>query len=157
MARESLFNILNNIIDYNNIRVLDLFAGTGSVSYEFASRGAYLVHSVEANSRHASFIRKTAIKLDMQCLKVFRNDVRKYLTRISNTYDLIFADPPYDLDWLNDIPDIIFSSDCLEPGGLLILEHPGKYSFNNQKYFSEHRKYGSVNFTFFHLPSQMES
>ena len=152
MAREGFFNILNNIIDYSDLHVLDLFAGTGSVSYEFASRGAELVHSVEINSKHASFIRNTALKLDMTCMKVFRADARKYVESTSNTYKLIFADPPYDLAWFKDIPSQVFSTDCLVPGGLLILEHPGIYSFNDHEYFSEHRKYGSVNFSFFRSP-----
>jgi len=152
MAREGLFNILNNLIEYSKLRVLDLFAGTGSLSYEFASRGAELVHSVEINSKHASFITNTASKLDLQQIKIFRADTRKFLERTFDTYNLIVADPPYNLKWLNDIPGIVFSSNCLEPGGLLILEHPGDYSFTAHKYFSEHRKYGSVNFTFFRIP-----
>ena len=151
-AREGLFNILNNIVDYSELQVLDLFAGTGSISYEFASRGAELVHSVEINSRHASFIINTASKLDMSCIKVFRADIRSFLGKTVNSYTLIFADPPYNLAWMEDIPSLVFSSDCLEPGGLLILEHPGSYNFNGNEYFADHRKYGSVNFSFFSRP-----
>lgn len=149
IAREGLFNILNNILDYNGLRVLDLFAGTGSISYEFASRGAGTVHSVELNSKHAAFVVNTARKLDFQAIKIFRADVRSYLMRTSNVYDIIFADPPYNLKWLIEIPDIVFESKCLEPGGLMILEHPRDFIFSHHKYFSEHRKYGSVNFSFF--------
>lgn len=152
IAREGLFNILNNSLDYNGLRVLDLFAGTGSVSYEFASRGAGTVHSVELNSRHAAFVVNTSRKLDLHAIKIFRADVRSYLKRTSDVYDVIFADPPYNLEWLTDIPDIVFVSKCLEPGGLMILEHPRNHSFNNHQYFSEQRKYGSVNFTFFRIP-----
>jgi 16S rRNA (guanine966-N2)-methyltransferase len=152
MAREGLFNILNNILDYNELRVLDLFAGTGSISYEFASRGAGTVHSIELNSRNASFIISTARKMDFLTIRLFRADVRSYLRKTSNVYDVIFADPPYTLEWLNEIPDIIFKSNCLGPDGLMILEHPGNYSFSDHKYFLEHRKYGSVNFTFFRIP-----
>lgn len=152
MAREGLFNILNNIVDYSELHVLDLFAGTGSMSYEFASRGAELVHSVEINTKHASFIINTAKKLDMACIKVFRADTRRYLEKTINSYKLIFADPPYNLKWLEDIPEMVIGSDCLEPGGILILEHPSDYSFTGNEYFSEHRKYGSVNFSFFNRP-----
>ncbi|MBS0009845.1 MAG: RsmD family RNA methyltransferase [Bacteroidales bacterium] len=153
MAREGLFNILNNISDYSELRVLDLFSGTGSLSYEFASRGAQLVHAVELNSKHASFIRDTALKLDMRCIKVFRADARNYIRSTSKTYNLVFADPPYDLPWLEDIPSLVFSNNCLEPGGLFILEHPATYSFSGNEYFSKNRKYGSVNFTFFQSPN----
>ncbi|MEA1887270.1 MAG: RsmD family RNA methyltransferase [Bacteroidota bacterium] len=148
-ARESLFNILNNILDLSDTRVLDLFAGTGSVSYEFASRGAILVHAVEANHRHAAFISNTATKLDMKCLQVFHTDVRKYLIRTANTYDLVFADPPYNLPWLAFIPDVVFSAAIMNPGGKFILEHPRDHSFNNHRLFEQHRKYGAVNFSFF--------
>ncbi|MEE4214644.1 MAG: RsmD family RNA methyltransferase [Bacteroidales bacterium] len=151
-AREGLFNILNNIVEYSELQVLDLFAGTGSISYEFASRGAELVHAVEINSRHASFIINTASKLDLSCIKVFRADIRRYLEKTLDTYKLIFADPPYKLPWMEDIPALVFSSDCLEPGGLFILEHPAAYNFTANEYFSEHRKYGSVNFSFFRIP-----
>ena len=151
-AREGLFNILNNILDYNGLRVLDLFAGTGSISYEFASRGAGTVHSVELNSKHTAFIVNTVHRLDFQSIRIFRSDVRRYLKRTAHVYDVIFADPPYNLEWLSEIPGMVFRSNCLESGGLMILEHPRNHSFNNHQYFSEHRKYGSVNFTFFRIP-----
>lgn len=95
LARESLFNILNNIIDPAELKVLDLFAGTGSISYEFVSRGAQTVDAVEVKPAHAAFISKTARELDMDQLKVYRADVRKFLSRHSESYDLVFADPPY--------------------------------------------------------------
>ncbi len=152
MARESLFNILGNFADYDGLKVLDLFAGTGSVSYEFASRGAAQVDAVESNPKHAGFIADTVSKLEMERLQVYREDVRRFLGRTSFVYDLVFADPPYNLEWLDDIPDMVIDRGCLKPGGLLILEHPGNYSFNNHKYFSDHRRYGSVNFSFFQIP-----
>lgn len=149
MAREGLFNVLNNILDYNELSILDLFSGTGSISYEFASRGARLIHSVENNSKHASFISATARKLGFDSIKVFRADVRNYLQRRSGQYDLVFADPPYNLNWIDEIPGLVLNSSILKAGGLFILEHPGEYTFGNHDYFSQHRKYGSVNFTFF--------
>jgi 16S rRNA (guanine(966)-N(2))-methyltransferase RsmD len=152
MAREGLFNILNNILDYSDLSVLDLFAGTGSISYEFASRGARVVHAVEINPKHASFIRNTALKLGLDSIEVFRADSRRFTGKTINSYELIFADPPYKLPWLKDIPDLVMNSHCLEPGGLFILEHPEAYNFTANQYFSEHRKYGSVNFSFFSIP-----
>ncbi len=151
MAREGLFNIINNILDFSGMQVLDLFAGTGSISYEFISRGAVNVHAVEVKQRHAVFIRETAIKMDMDQLTVFRDDARKFLGRTENSYDLVFADPPYDLSWLDEIPSMITDSGCLRPGGLMIIEHPGTYNFSNQEHFKEQRSYGSVNFSFFRL------
>jgi len=154
MARESLFNILNNIMPFEDLRVLDLFSGSGSISYEFASRGASTVHAVELRKKHASFIRSAARSMDMDSIKVFSFDVRRFLPGCTDKYDLIFADPPYDLNWLETIPALVLSSSCLQPGGLFILEHPRDYSFREHEYFSEHRKYGSVNFTFFRQPRQ---
>lgn len=153
MAREGLFNILNNILDFDGLHVLDLFAGTGSISYEFISRGAETVHAVEVRQRHAAFIRETVMKMNMDQLKVFRDDVRKFLGRIADSYDLVFADPPYDLSWLDEIPSMITDSGCLQPGGIMIIEHPGTYNFSNREYFTEQRNYGSVNFSFFELPA----
>ena len=152
IAREGLFNVLNNILDYNDLHVLDLFAGTGSLSYEFASRGAAVVHSVELNARHAAFIISMARKLDLPAIRMFRSDARNYLRRTADIYDLVFADPPYNLEWLIEIPDLVINSGCLRQGGRLILEHPRDLTFNNHNYFEQHRKYGSVNFTFFRIP-----
>lgn len=151
MAREGLFNILSNTIDFSGLHVLDLFSGTGSISYEFVSRGAGRVHSVEARQRHAAFIRETALKMNMDQLKVFRDDVRKFLGRSADTYDLVFADPPYELSWLDDIPSMITDSGCLPTGGIMIIEHPDTYDFSGREYFKEQRSYGSVNFSFFSL------
>ncbi|MFP4489573.1 MAG: 16S rRNA (guanine(966)-N(2))-methyltransferase RsmD [Bacteroidales bacterium] len=151
IAREGLFNILNNILDFRDLHVLDLFAGTGSISYEFISRGAGTVHAVEAKQRHAAFIRETAIKMDMDLLTVFRDDARKFLGRTTDSYDLVFADPPYDLSWLDEIPSMITDSGCLQPGSIMIIEHPDTYNFSKREYFTQQRNYGSVNFSFFRL------
>ncbi len=153
LARESLFNILSNRLYFEELKVLDLFAGTGSISYEFISRGASLVHAVEIKPRHAFFIRQTSQEYNMTRLKVYISDARKFIGRLSFKYDLIFADPPYDLKWLPDIPSMIFDNECLAQNGLFILEHPKDYDFSNHTHWYEHRKYGSVNFTFFRMPS----
>jgi len=151
MARENLFNILAGRFDFENLNVLDLFSGTGCISYEFASRGANLVHSVEVNARHARFIRETVSRLELKQIKPVQADVLTFLKNCSISYNIIFADPPYNLRWLKEIPDRILNSGVLSDNGTFILEHPRDYNFNNHPNFSEHRNYGSVNFSFFQL------
>ena len=147
-AKENLFNILNNYFDFEEMTVLDLFAGTGSISYEFASRGAQ-VDLVEIDSRSIRFIRETLDTLKMESVQVFRADAFKAITKLDKTYDLIFADPPYQLPAINTLPDLIFNSSLLKPKGWFILEHSDKYSFTGHNRFREIRKYGSVHFSIF--------
>jgi 16S rRNA (guanine966-N2)-methyltransferase len=148
-ARESLFNILNNRIDFEEICVLDLFSGTGSISYEFASRGARDVHLVEMDLRHISGIRRIIKDLGINNIKTIHIDVRAYLKTCSVKYDVVFADPPYRLSWLKEIPDLVFGSGIVKEEGFFVLEHPKDMSFSSHKLFSEHRNYGGVNFSFF--------
>jgi 16S rRNA (guanine966-N2)-methyltransferase len=148
-ARESLFNILNNRIDFEEISVLDLFAGTGSISYEFASRGAKEVHLVEKDRKHISGIRHIINDMEFRNIKAIHIDVKAYLKTCSVKYDIVFADPPYDLTWLADLPDMVIASGIIENDGFFILEHPRKMSFNSHRLFFEHRSYGGVNFSFF--------
>jgi 16S rRNA (guanine966-N2)-methyltransferase len=148
-ARESLFNILNNRIDFESVAVLDLFAGTGSISFEFASRGAPLVHLIEKDSRHMSFIRKTIEEMEFKNIKPIHIDVKAFLKTCRVKYDIVFADPPYNLSWLNSIPDLVTSSGVINDDGIFILEHPKEISFAAHKLFFEHRNYGGVNFSFF--------
>ena len=148
-ARESLFNILNNRIDFEEIYVLDLFAGTGSISYEFASRGAREVHLVEQDKKHIAGIRHIIKDIGFTNIKAIHLDVKAYLKICRMKYDIVFADPPYDLKWLKNIPDIILSSGIISEGGSLILEHPGNIRFNDHKSFFKLRSYGGVNFSFF--------
>jgi 16S rRNA (guanine966-N2)-methyltransferase len=148
-ARESLFNILNNRIDFETVIVLDLFAGTGSISYEFASRGAQVVHLVEKEQRHISFIRKTVVEMKFENIKPIHIDVKAYLKTCRFKYDIVFADPPYKLTWLESLPDMVTSSGVIKEDGFFILEHPKEISFNSHKLFFEHRNYGNVNFSFF--------
>lgn len=150
-AREALFNILVNRIDFENTDVLDLFSGTGSISYEFASRGARSVHLVEKDIKHFSFIRKMITDLKFDRIKPFHGDVRVFLKICKSEFDIIFADPPYDLEWLEMIPELVISSGLLKEEGFFILEHPRDLSFTSNQYFFEHRNYGSVNFSFFRL------
>jgi len=149
LARESLFNILTSKIDLTGKTVLDLFSGTGAVSYEFISRGCKQVLAVDVNYQCVKFIRKTSSAFEMNELSVIKGDVFKFLTKTRLTFDLIFADPPYDLELLKTLPDLVFEKDLLRLGGYFILEHPKIYDFSNHPNFLEHRKYGKVNFTFF--------
>ena len=149
LARESLFNILWNKIDFENKQVLDLFSGTGAVSYEFISRGSKSVIAVDANYKCTSFIKKTADEFGMNTLKVMKTDVFRFLKSAKISFDIIFADPPYDMEGVDLLPNLIFDNHILNTNGIFILEHPKTYDFSENPHFDEHRKYGKVNFTFF--------
>jgi 16S rRNA (guanine(966)-N(2))-methyltransferase RsmD len=151
-AREGLFNILNNRVDFDSISVLDLFSGTGSISYEFASRGASTVHLVEKDMRHILGIRKILKELELENVKTIHIDVKAYLKTCSVKYDIVFADPPYELSWLSNLPDLVTQSGVIKADGFFILEHPRDLSFSSHKLFFEHRNYGGVNFSFFNPP-----
>jgi 16S rRNA (guanine(966)-N(2))-methyltransferase RsmD len=148
-AREGLFNILNNRVDFESINVLDLFSGTGCMSYEFASRGALAVHLVEKDTRHILGIKKILRELDLENVKPIHIDVKAYLKTCSVKYDIVFADPPYELSWLNELPDLVTQAGIIKEDGFFILEHPRDLSFGGHKLFFEHRNYGGVNFSFF--------
>ena len=153
-AKENLFNVLNNIVDFENLSVLDLFGGTGGISYEFASRGAEKVICVELNHRHFSFIQKTVNELQFDQILPIKSDVFKFLKACHQKFDMIFADPPYDLKKIESIPDLIFEKEILQEDGLLIVEHSSKNDFSKHPFFSEKRTYGSVNFSFFKLTKE---
>jgi 16S rRNA (guanine966-N2)-methyltransferase len=148
-ARESLFNILNNRIDFEAVTVLDLFAGTGSISYEFASRGVQEVHLIEKDVKHVAGIRRIIKDIGFDNVRPVHIDVKAYLKTCSVKYDIVFADPPYDLPWLRDIPDLVTGSGVIKENGFFILEHPRNMRFSDHKLFFEHRSYGGVNFSFF--------
>ena len=131
------------------MKVLDLFAGTGSIGLEFSSRGAETVIMVEQNRRHASFIDATVKKLDATGIKVVQANVKSFIKNTVETFDFVFADPPYDLSWLDTIPALVLDSGIMAEGALFIMEHPKQYSFSAHQSFEEHRHYGSVNFSFF--------
>lgn len=149
MARESLFNILNNYRDYDECTILDLFAGTGAVSFEFISRGAKEVTAIDINNQCTDFIKATSRQLGINNLHVVRTDVFDLLKRAYKKFDIVFADPPYALDKLASLPDIIFEQNILNEDGIFILEHPREYQFEEHPHFWQHRHYGKVNFTFF--------
>lgn len=148
-AKEGLFNLLNNRIDFEDIDVLDLFAGTGGIGIEFVSRGCNSAISIEQNERHCAFIRKVCEDLKIKNLSLMKTDVFRFINSCHSKFDLIFADPPYELKELKEIPDIIFKNKLLKEDGLFILEHSSKDSFVSHPNFDDHRNYGNVNFSFF--------
>ncbi len=148
-AKENLFNILNNNFDFSELSVLDLFSGTGSISYEFASRGCISVVSVESYFKHNAFIKKTIYELGLSQVKAIKSDAFIYVKSCRDKFDIVFADPPYDLKEIESIPDFIFKHQILNKGGWLIVEHGDKTSFNKHAEFVELRKYGGVNFSIF--------
>ena len=149
MAKEALFNILNNHYDFEGLKVLDLFAGIGSISYEFASRGAAEVYSIEMNPHCVRFITDISRKLDMKNLFVIRANVFTYLRRGGKKFDIIFADPPYDLDDIESIPDLVLQYDLLDKDGWLVMEHHARLDFSGHPQLDQHRNYGKVNFSMF--------
>ncbi|MGC9150730.1 MAG: 16S rRNA (guanine(966)-N(2))-methyltransferase RsmD [Microbacter sp.] len=151
-AKEALFNVLTHWIDdWEHISVLDLFAGTGSISYEFISRGVQQVIAVEMSEKQLAFIHQIINKLQLQkYLKLHRMDVFRFLKKAnSESFDIIFADPPYMMAEIDTLPDLIFEHSLLAPNGLFILEHSSKHDFGNHPYFKESRTYGNVHFSFF--------
>jgi 16S rRNA (guanine(966)-N(2))-methyltransferase RsmD len=153
-AKEGLFNILNNRLDLESVSVLDLFSGTGSIAFEFASRGAALVHLVEKDIKHVAGIKHNIKRIGITNIKAIHIDAKAYLKACRIKYDLVFADPPYDLEWLRTIPDLVLNSGVVNEGGMLILEHPRSMNFVDHERFMEHRNYGNVNFSFFSFSSQ---
>lgn len=149
IAKESLFNILANERDIEGLRCLDLFSGTGNISYELASRGAAHIDSVDINARCARYIKETSAKLALTKIRSIRSNVFVFLKRIQESYDLIFADPPYDLQQFDEIPQLITNRKLLNDNGILIIEHPSVWEASGLNGFREHRKYGKVNFSIF--------
>lgn len=150
LAKEALFNILNNLVDLEDIRVLDLFSGTGSISLEFASRGAKEVVSVDKDFNCYKFLKQVAEKHDLPQIDANRSDVFKFLEVETNRYDIIFADPPYDHPKLPLIPEIVFNRQLLNDDGILILEHPTMKKIDHPK-FTDQRKYGHSSFSFYRM------
>jgi 16S rRNA (guanine966-N2)-methyltransferase len=149
LAKEALFNILQNKIEFEGIKVLDLFSGTGNISMEFASRGAEQVISIDRSIHCVHYIKDTAHQHGLTNIKAFKDDVFKYLQLETEQFDLVFADPPYDMNGIPEIPKIIFDKNLLLPDGLLIVEHQSMQNLSNHPAFTEQRKYGHSSFSFF--------
>lgn len=149
-AKENIFNVLGNVVDFEGLHVLDLFSGTGSIGYEFASRGAAEIISVELNYKHYSFIKRCAADLGFKCMKVFKNDVFAACKKLNGRkFDVVFADPPYDLERILEVPNAIFDNELLKDDGVAVVEHPASVNFEEHPRFVERRVYGSVNFSIF--------
>ncbi len=155
-AKEALFAVLENNYNFENIRVLDLFSGTGSISYELASRGCKTVTAVEINYKNAEYIRKTAKEIfpDERPITVVQTDVFRFLKNAILDYDVIFADPPYELENIAEIPDIIFDNKSLHTDVWVIVEHSRNTDYTQHKYYQRTRKYGKVLFSFFEIPKE---
>lgn len=148
-AKENLFNVLGNMLDFDQIEVLDLFAGTGSISYEFASREVKAVTSVEINTVHYNFIRSTAKSFGFDNLHPVKANVFLYLKSCAKQFDVIFSDAPYDLEGSEQVIDLVFERGLLREGGILIFEHSKGKDFSSHPNFSRLRSYGSVQFSIF--------
>ncbi len=149
LARESLFNILEHKTDIEDSNILDLFSGTGAIAYEFASRGCKNALAVEKNFRCVRFIKDTAQSFGMEQIKVIKADVFRFLQSTSARYNIIFADPPYALENIPEIRDLVFERELLLPEGWLVIEHPAEADLTKHPNFVEHRRYGHVHFSFF--------
>ena len=149
-AKENIFNVLMGYIDFDGTRALDLFAGTGSITLELLSRGCSQVVSVELDRDHHRFIQQCIAKLqeenNVQCL---RADAFRFIKGSHQQFDFIFADPPYALKELPQIPNLVFAHNLLAPDGIFVFEHGKDNDFSGHPHFVEHRSYGSVNFTLF--------
>lgn len=149
ISKEALFNILVNNFDLQDVLVLDLFAGTGNITYEFASRGATGVISIDSELRCVDFIRKSVKELGFEAVLSFRSDAFRFLEKTENTYDIIFCDPPYEMEGVEGIPKTVMERKLLKEDGWLIVEHSRDYDFSNLPGFYQKRKYGRVNFSIF--------
>lgn len=148
-AREGLFNILGNEYEMEDLKVLDLFGGTGAIAFEFASRGAGHVWSVEMNRDNARFIRFEAARLGLPNVTAVHSNVFDFIPICREKFDIVFADPPYALEGLETLPDKVLGAGILHPGCYFILEHGGEHSFGQHPCFVKERCYGRVHFSFF--------
>ena len=149
LAKESLFNILANYFDLEDLDILDLFAGTGNISFEFASRYANEITSIEINFKCINFIKSTALKMGFANIKVIKRNVFDFLKKTNKTYDIIFADPPYDLEDIEKIPELVFENNLLNKNGWLIVEHSKSTKFDDHPNLLQRRNYSKVNFSVF--------
>lgn len=159
-ARENIFNVIENLVDIEGKKVLDLFAGTGAVSFEFLSREGASVTSVEKANMQHSFIRSVSERLGAANHRVVKSDVFRWVSSAASTgakFDIVFADPPYDMDNFDDVVPLVLGSGILAPGGLFIMEHSGKRDYSHLPEFIDHRAYGSVNFSLFRAPETQEA
>jgi len=157
LSKEALFNILNNHFNFSGLKILDLFAGTGNISYEFASRGSEPITSVDADFGCINFIKKTATEFDFD-ITTIKSDVFKFLERCNTSYDIVFADPPYHLskEQFESIAKLIFENEILDEEGMLIVEHSKDTKLEHLENFSFAKHYGGTTFSFFEFEFEEE-
>ena len=155
-AKENIFNVLKAYVDFEGIKALDLFGGTGSITLEILSRGANRVVCVEKDFHHFSFIKQVFKSLNEPNACILKGDGLKFLNKGTETFDLICADPPYALPELPELPDMVTNSPMMTNGTVFVLEHGKNYDFSSHPCFMEHRAYGSVNFSIFKKPQSQE-
>ena len=155
LAKEGLFNTLSNSIDLDEIKTLDLFGGTGSISYELASRGAAALTLVERDPTTFDFIKKTALALGISGkMHLVKGDVFKFMKQCTDKYNFIFAGPPYALLNIDEIPLLVFEKELLLPGGIFVLEHTPRNDYQKHPRFQRMKNYGTTVFTFFTQPNE---
>jgi 16S rRNA (guanine(966)-N(2))-methyltransferase RsmD len=149
IAKEGLFNILQNNLDFTELKTLDLFGGTGCISYELASRGCSDLTIIEQDEKMFRFIQKNIVDLHIENAKLYKMDVFKFIQQCNTAYDFIFAGPPYALNTIDSIPDLIFEKKMLEEDGWFVLEHTPRNDYTNHPFFHRVKNYGTTLFTFF--------
>lgn len=149
MAKEGIFNVINNTFYFENLTVLDLFSGTGNISYEFASRGVKAITSIDNNYNCIKYIKSMAAEMQFNQMSVLKSDVIKYIASTQTTFKLVYADPPYNMAGQEELITQILSKNIVASEGWLIIEHDEFHDFSDIAGFSQHRRYGSVNFSIF--------
>lgn len=154
IAKEGLFNILQNNLDFEKLKTLDLFGGTGSISYELASRGVPDLTIIEKDAQMFAFIKKTAADLGLENFNIIKSDVFKYINQCTEQYDFIFAGPPYALTTIDELPKLIFEKQLLQPNGWFVLEHTPRNNYEQYPHFKTSRNYGTTVFSIFIQPEK---
>lgn len=149
IAKEGLFNVLQNNLEIDELKTLDLFGGTGCISYELASRGAPDLTIVEKDSKMYDFIKNTAEMLQLENFKLVKSDVFKFMESASQQYNFIFAGPPYALTTIDDLPKMVFEKTLLNKGGWFVLEHTPRNDYKKFPFYRNERNYGTTIFSFF--------
>ena len=154
VAKEGLFNVLENNLDISSLKTLDLFGGTGSISYELASRGAKNITIIEKDSSMYEFIKKTTKELKLENIKVIKMDVFRFISQCTEKFDFIFAGPPYALTTIDELPKLIFEKQLLNPKGWFVLEHTPRNNYKSFPFYATERNYGTTIFSIFIQPQQ---